>query len=377
VPLPVALPQPAPEHILALGAELKSTVCFVRGQNAFLSQHIGDLKNPEACDFFRQVVTDLSVLLDTQARVIAHDHHPAYFSTRFARKLRGVQRIAVQHHHAHLASCLAEHGRSGPALGIICDGVGFGEDGTAWGGELLVGDARSYRRVGHLRSIGLPGGDAAAREPWRMALAYLVQAFGDDLSQLDLPVLGVRPKKDMEVVVEMIRRGVNCPATTSLGRLFDAASALASVALENTYEGQAPMEFEGIAEEGERGAYPYELQADEGMLTIDASPLIRALAGDVSVGVQAEVVSARFHNAVSAFLAEAGARLAKEAGVGLVVLSGGCFQNQRLTEGVTSALEARGFEVLTHSLVPANDGGIALGQAWVAANRLAGERQGG
>jgi len=210
-----------------------------------------------------------------------------------------------------------------------------------------------------------------------MALAYLVQAFGDDLWRLDLPVLRVRPKKDMRVVLEMIRRGVNCPATTSLGRLFDAASALASVAFENSYEGQAPVEFEGIAAEGEGGAYPYELKAEADMLTVDAAPLIRALAGDVSVGVQPEVVSARFHNSVAGCLAEAGAQLAKEASVGLVVLSGGCFQNQRLTEAVTAALEARDFEVLTHSLVPANDGGIALGQAWVAANRLAGEGHGG
>jgi len=372
VPLPVALPEPTSEHILAVGAELKSTVCFVRGQNAFLSQHIGDLKNLEAYDFFRQVVTDLGLLLDVRPKVVAHDLHPAYFSTRFARKLPGVQRAPVQHHHAHLASCLAEHGRSGPALGIICDGVGFGEDGTAWGGELLVGDACSYHRVGHLRAIGLPGGDAAAREPWRMALAYLAQAFGDDLWRLDLPVLGARRKKEMAVVVEMIRRGVNCPPTTSLGRLFDAASALAGVAFENTYEGQAPMEFEGIAQEGENDVYPYELQAEAHMLTIDPAPLIRALVADVTSGIPPEVVSARFHNGVAAFLAEAGARLAGEAGVGLVVLSGGCFQNQRLTEGLTAALEAQGFEVLTHSLVPANDGGIALGQAWVVANRFAG-----
>jgi hydrogenase maturation protein HypF len=211
-----------------------------------------------------------------------------------------------------------------------------------------------------------------------MALAYLVQAFGDDLGDLDLPVLRVRPKREMEVVLEMIRREVNCPATTSLGRLFDAASALAHVALRNTYEGQAPLEFEGIAQEGAcppgagRDAYPYQLQAEAGMLVIDPAPLIRALVADVLAGVPAEVVSARFHNTVVAFLTEAGARVATEAGVGLVALSGGCFQNQLLTEGLAAILETRGFEVLTHSLVPANDGGIALGQAWVAANRLAG-----
>ncbi len=371
VPLPVALPEPSPEHVLALGAELKSTVCFLKERNAFLSQHIGDLKNLEANDFFTEVLSELGQLLDISPTVVAHDLHPAYFSTRFAKKMTRVRLTPVQHHHAHLASCLAEHGRTGPALGIICDGVGYGEDGTAWGGELLIGDACQYRRVGHLRAIGLPGGDAAAKEPWRMALAYLMRAVGEEFRSLDLPLFGAVPEREMQVVVQMIERGVHCPSTTGLGRLFDAASALAGVALRNSYEGQAPMEFEGVAEDAETEAYPYEVRHLDGMLTIDPDLLIRALLADVTQGAPVGVVSARFHNAVVAFLAEAGSRLARQAGLGTVVLSGGCFQNQRLVEGLSSALETEGFEVLTHSLVPANDGGIALGQAWVAASRLA------
>jgi len=370
-PLPVALPGPSPEHVLAVGGELKTAVCFLKGRNAFLSQHLGDLKSVEANDFFTEVVSQLGPLLDVTPTVVAHDLHPAYFSTRFARKMQDVRLVGVQHHHAHLASCLAEHGRSGPALGIICDGVGYGEDGTAWGGELLIGDSCGSRRVGHLRAIGLPGGDAAAREPWRMALAYLVRAFGRDFRTLSLPLFQAVPERKVRVVVQMIERGVNCPPTTSLGRLFDAASALAGVALRNSYEGQAPMEFEGIAQEGETGIYPYAIGQENGMLVVDPDPLIRTLVEEVSSGVSAGVVSARFHNAVVAFLAEAGGRVARDAGLGTVVLSGGCFQNQRLVEGVASALEGEGLEVLTHSLVPANDGGIALGQALVAASRLA------
>ena len=209
-----------------------------------------------------------------------------------------------------------------------------------------------------------------------MALAYLVRAVGEEFRSLDLPLLGAVPEREMKVVLHMIERNVNCPPSAGMGRLFDAASALAGVALRNSYEGQAPMEFEGVGEMAETGTYPYQLLQEDGMLVIDPDPLVCALVADVTQGAPAGVVSARFHNAVAAFLADAGSRLARQAGLGTVVLSGGCFQNQRLVEGLSSALAAEGFQVLTHSLVPANDGGIALGQAWVAASRLADEKNG-
>jgi len=370
VPLPVPLPRPAPKHIMALGAELKSTVCFVKGQNAFLSQHVGDLKTVEANDSFTEVVAELGGLLDVHPTVVAHDLHPAYFSTRHARRLPGVRLVGVQHHHAHLAGVLAEHGRTGTVLGLLADGVGYGDDGTAWGCEFLLGDARAYRRLGHLRVIGLPGGDAAAREPWRMALAYLVRAFGEDWRSRELPLFEQVPAKKLEVVAQMVERGVNAPPTSSLGRLFDAASALAGVAMRNSYEGQAPMEFEGVAAPDEAGVYPFELLNENGMLVVDADPLVRALVADVTAGEPVDVVSARFHNSVISFLAAAAGELARRQGQGTVVLSGGCFQNRLLIEGVTGMLESEGLEVLSPSLVPANDGGIALGQAWVAAARL-------
>jgi hydrogenase maturation protein HypF len=364
VPRGVFLPKGQPS-VLAVGAELKNAVCLTQDNRAYLSQHVGDLKNAEACASFERTVGHLREILEVRPKVVAHDLHPDYHSTRFAEGIKGVRRVAVQHHHAHLASCLAEHGIEEEAIGVIFDGIGYGDDGKIWGGEFLVGDFSGYRRVGHFAYVPMPGGDAATREPWRMALSYLFQAYGRDLPKL--PSVAAIPERERRVLLQMIEKGINAPLTSSCGRLFDAVAALVGIRDRVGYEGQAALELEmAIEGEGEEGFYPYDIDhAEEGYVSQPAVT-VRAIVDDLLGGATAAAVSARFHNTLSCLVAETCALLRADTGLSRVALSGGVFQNRYLTEKTVALLKGARFEVLTHSLVPPNDGGLALGQAVIA-----------
>lgn len=367
VPRAVLLPVSSPA-ILALGGELKNTLCLTRNERAYLSQHLGDLGNLESCAAHVAMTQHLQSLLELHPSVVAHDLHPDYQTTRFAESLPGVQRIAVQHHHAHLASCLAENGQCGPALGVIFDGLGYGADGTLWGGEFLLGDLRAFRRVGYFTPTPLPGGDLATREPWRMALAYLQQAYGRDYPRL--PFLQEIAPRDEELLVTMIEKGINAPLSSSCGRLFDAVAALVGLRNRISYEGQAAIELEMVAASGDYPPYSFALDSVAAAIVFDPRAMIRAIVADLVAGIPTAQISARFHATLVAVVGTICVRERAATGISTIALSGGVFQNRLLTEAVIADLERDDFTVLTHSLVPPNDGGLSLGQAAVAAARL-------
>jgi hydrogenase maturation protein HypF len=359
VPDSVALPVPAARPILAYGAELKSTFCVAKGRRAWLSHHIGDLENWETLRSFREGVKHFERLFAVEPEVAAHDLHPDYLSTKEALEREDVEHVGVQHHHAHLAACLAEHGERGPAVGAIFDGTGYGPDRTVWGGELLVGGLDGFERAGCLWPVRMPGGARAIREPWRMACAWLTAATdGEPALPRTIPV---EPSR-WEAVADLARSGLASPVTTSMGRLFDAVSALCGVRAAVNYEGQAAAELEGVADRSERGAYPLPLVEGDGLL-LDARETVLAVTRDSDPAL----VSARFHNAVAAAAAEACARVAGAHGLDTVVLSGGVFQNRLLLERTAAGLERDGLRVLVPRRLPPNDGGISYGQAAVAA----------
>jgi hydrogenase maturation protein HypF len=359
-PLPILLGgDVAP--ILAVGSHLKNTVSLSVGRQVFISQHIGDLETSEALAAFERVVEDFLRLYEVVPAAIAHDLHPNYASTLWARE-RGEPLIPVQHHHAHLAACLAENQAEGPALGIIWDGAGYGSDGCIWGGEFLLGDATGYQRVAHLRPFRLPGADAAVHEPRRVALALLYELYGEQAFEMDLPPVRTTRPADRPILAQMLARGLNAPLTTSMGRLFDGLASLIGLNQTVSFEGQAAMRLEYAADEGERGAYPLSFKAD----VLDWGDAAQAALADHRRGVAAATISARFHNGLVAAILE----IARACGQPQVALSGGCFQNRLLTERASAALRAAGFDVLLHRQTPPNDGCVSLGQVAVAAARL-------
>ncbi len=364
-PEPLALPWDTPRPVLACGAELKSTFCLLQGRHAFVSHHIGDLENYETFRSYTEGIAHFRRLFDVDPVVVAHDRHPEYLSTKYATDLDGVELVAVQHHHAHIASCLADNGRDGPVLGVALDGLGLGNDGTLWGGELLLADLVGFTRLAHLESVPMPGGAAAIRQPWRMAAAYLRLAYGDELpAGLDV----VRRNADRWAPVSALCG--SALTTSSAGRLFDAVSALVGVRDVVHYEGQAAVELEQRVDRSERGEYPARVEGG----VLRSGDLVRAVADDVLAGVAPELVSARFHNGLAAALVRLVEEARETTGVSTAALSGGVFQNVVLLSRVTDMLTAGGFDVLVHSRVPPNDGGISLGQAAVAAAR---DRAGG
>jgi hydrogenase maturation protein HypF len=370
VPDAIALPVGGTGHVLAVGAELKSTFCVAKGDRAWVSHHIGDLRNDETLVSFTEGIAHFERLFAVRPAAVAHDLHPDYLSTAYALERDGVEHVAVQHHHAHLAACLAEHGETGPAIGAIFDGTGYGTDGTIWGGELLYGDLQGFERLGHLWPVRLPGGDAAVRAPWRMARAWLDAALGGE------PAVPAALARDVDEtawrqVGSLVRSGFAAPATTSAGRLCDAVAALCGVRPVVSYEGQAAIELEALCDPAERGAHPLPALERDGMLVLDARETVQAVVDDLAAGASPPVVAARFHTGVAAGTAAACAALAEAHGGLPVVLSGGVFQNRRLLEGTAAALVARGLRVLVPERLPPNDGGIAYGQAAVAAARAA------
>jgi hydrogenase maturation protein HypF len=359
--------------ILGVGAHMKTAVAFSIGRQVFVSQHVGDLETPEALEAFTRVIADFERLYGAAPAAVAHDLHPGYASTVFANKLakeRGIPAIAVQHHHAHLAACLAENEVDGPALGVCWDGTGYGTDGTVWGGEFLLGDAEDCERVAHVRPFRLPGGEAAVREPRRTALALLLESRGPSvLSREDLESVRAFTPADRDVLAQMLARGVNAPVTTSAGRLFDAVASLLGLVQRSAFEGQAAMAVEAaaLAAPADAGAYPFPLvERDGAPALLDWAPLVEALLEDRVRGVDRGVMAARFHMA----LADGISAVARHAGSSRVALTGGCFQNKLLTERAVQRLQEDGIEVLLHGAVPPNDGGIGVGQVCVAAARL-------
>ncbi|GAA5106871.1 carbamoyltransferase HypF [Haloechinothrix salitolerans] len=365
VPEAVPLEFDVGRHILACGAELKNTFCVAKGRHAFLSHHIGDLENFETLRSFTQGIEHFRALFDVQPDVVAYDLHPEYLSTKYALDLSDVELVGVQHHHAHIASCLADNRERGPVLGVAFDGTGYGTDGTIWGGEFLLADLTSFRRLGLIDSVPMPGGAKAIKQPWRMAAAYLDRAYGDDV-----PDLGVvtRNAADWRAVRSMARSGVNAPSTSSAGRLFDAVAAVLGIRDAINYEGQAAIELEQVASPSERGAYEAAVMGDD-PLRVSGVDLVRACVADLRAGVVPAVVAARFHNGVADVIARVCDRLRTSTGIGTVALSGGVFQNLLLLGATVDALEQRDFRVLIHSRVPTNDGGISLGQAVIAAHQ--------
>ncbi len=369
VPDALRLPVPAARPILAVGAELKSTFCVARGARAWVSHHIGDLANVETLGSFEEGIADFQRLFDVTPEVVAHDLHPDLLSTSAALARDGVELLGVQHHHAHLAACLAEHGSAQRAVGAIYDGVGLGTDGTAWGGELLVGDLRAFERVGALLPVALPGGDRAAREPWRMACAWLVAAGASE--EVPPALAGHVDGAKWDAVRRLCVSGFRAPPTTSMGRLFDAVAALCGLHPVATHEGQAAIALEAAHDSAERGAYELPIVDGETTWTLDARPTVLAVAADVAARVPVGIVAARFHAGVASATAGACERAARDAGVSAAVLSGGVFQNRRLLEAAAAELERRGLEVLVPRRVPPNDGGISFGQAAIAAATIA------
>jgi hydrogenase maturation protein HypF len=397
VPEPIRVRQRFPQPVLACGAELKNTFCLAKGDHAFVSHHIGDLENAETLRAFTDGIEHFKRLFDIEPRLVAHDLHPDYLSTKYAvdladrdvaagdvaagdvaagdvaagdvaaGDLAGVELVGVQHHHAHVASCLADNGEDGPVIGVAFDGTGYGADGTIWGGEFLITDLASFERAGCLAPVPMPGGAAAIREPWRMAAAYLAVSYPEGVPA----GLAVRDRNELRwaAVTTMAARGVNAPLTSSAGRLFDAVAALLGVRDAINYEGQAAIELEQITDTRERGSYPVTVTSHASELRVAGADLVRAAAEDLASGTPVPIIAARFHNGVAAAIVSVCVRLREETGLRVVALSGGVFQNLLLTSHVASCLADDGFRVLTHSRVPCNDGGISLGQAVVAAAR--------
>ena len=363
-PHPVTLSFPVAE-ILACGAELKNTFCLTKQHHAFLSQHIGDLENYETLVFYRETLDRMQQLFRIAPAAVAYDLHPQYLSTKLALEMTDVQQIGVQHHHAHIASCMAENGITDKVIGVAFDGTGFGTDGKIWGGEFLVADFPGFERRAHFRYIPLAGGDRAVREPWRLGLSYLLDTFGAQLDSLDLPLLGRIAPKKIATVRSMIERRINTVETSACGRLFDAVASIVGVRDEVNFEAQAAIELEAGALRGVESSYPFEISSGDPW-QIDVRPMIENIVRDVLAAKPTGWISAAFHNTVAAIIVEVCLRLRAADRINRVCLSGGTFQNVYLAERALASLRAQGFEVFLHSKVPPNDGGISLGQAVIA-----------
>jgi hydrogenase maturation protein HypF len=360
-------------RILACGPELKNTFCLTRDHYAFVSQHIGDMENQETLEHFEETVEIYERLFRTRPAVVACDLHPDYLASRYGRDRARQERLPlvfVQHHHAHIASCLADNDwdpGAGPVLGVAFDGTGYGTDGSVWGGEFLIADYRGFKRYAHLEHLALPGGEAAIRRPYRTALGWLHAALGEIP---DLPFLGSVSGEESGLVCRMVDRGLNTPLASSCGRLFDAVSALLNVCVHSTYEGHAAVELEMIAGDSARAeagaGYPFVVDRRGGVFVLGLAPLLKGVVADLRAGRPCSEISALFHTTVARMAVQMCERMREETSLDVVALSGGCFQNSLLLRLTLDGLQEKGFRVLKHRRVPCNDGGVSLGQAVVA-----------
>ncbi len=368
-PEPLALQYTFTQPILAYGGHLKNTFCLARGNQAFVSHHIGDLENIETLQSFREGIAHYQRLFDIVPAAIAYDLHPGYLATQEAQAAAIPLKIGVQHHHAHIASVIVEHGLIGPVIGIAADGTGYGLDGAIWGCEILIADLADFERAGHLAYIPLPGGDQAIRQPWRVAATYLAQVYGPTFLDLGIPFTQNLDTTRWGVLAQMIARNLNSPPTSSLGRLFDAIAALIGLRSDVLYEGQAAIELEVLATQDAR-PYPFRL-TDGAPFQIEVGPMIEAIVADLRSTSDRASIAGRFHATIAAFLVAACQKVRAASGIERVALSGGVFQNRLLLESLFNLLTQDGFRVYAQRRVPTNDGGLSLGQAAVASERIA------
>jgi hydrogenase maturation protein HypF len=370
VPVPVFL-RDDQASVLAVGGELKNTICLTKGKNAFLSQHVGDLENVESYSFFHEAIEHLERILEIRPEIIAYDLHPDYFSTKWALRQSGAKLVGVQHHHAHIASCMAENHLEGRVIGFALDGTGYGADGNIWGGEVLIASYEDFERAAHFEYVPLPGGAAAIREPWRMAVSYLAHHFGREFLKLDIPFVHQLNQVKVDLLLRMMEQGVNSPLTSSCGRLFDAVAALVGIRQEVNYEAQAAIELEmAMTSSDEDTAYPMKFVPESDCWIVSTRPLFEALLDDLGRNIPVAAISRRFHNGLVAGFVELATLLRKKTDLHRVCLSGGTFHNVYLSERLEARLSEAGFEVFTQKEVPAGDGGLSLGQAIVAAAKL-------
>jgi len=374
-PYPITLPFKS-KQVLGCGAEMKNTFCLTRDNYAFLSQHIGDMENTETLEHFGNTISLYKRLFRIEPEIVAYDLHPDYLSTKYAQELSksGSKLIPVQHHHAHIASCMADNGLQSPIIGVTLDGTGMGADRYIWGGEFLVADYKGFSRLGHLEYLPLPGGDAAIKRPYRTAIGYILSLSGENALRR-LAFMEQVSKVEVEIIKRQIERRLNSPLTSSMGRLFDAVSALIGIRSKIDYEGQAAVELEMAAykacpehSEGtnDNESYPYSITKDRGMRIIKLGELFQAILEDLKQGSSKARISVKFHNTVAQMTKEMCQLIASETGINQVALSGGVFQNRLLLKKTVTLLESNGFQVFTHKQVPCNDGGISLGQAVIA-----------
>jgi len=379
-PYPIRLPFET-RQVLGCGAEDKNTFCLTKDNYAFVSQHIGDMENMETLEHFDSTISLYKRLFHIQPEIVAHDLHPDYLATKYARELgeSGMKLVPVQHHHAHIASCMADNGLESPVIGVAFDGTGMGADGNIWGGEFLVADYHNFHRVGHLEYLPLPGGAAAIKRPYRTAIGYILTLLGENALNHGLPVMKEADDMEIEIIKRQIERKINSPLTSSMGRLFDAISALVGIRGEIDYEGQAAVELEMTAHSsvitGELGetisfnnnvSYPYRIVGDKEIKIVCLRELLSAVIEDLHQGISKGRIAVKFHNTVAQMINEMCHLIADETGISQVALSGGVFQNRLLLRKAVSLLESSGFQVFTHRQVPCNDGGISLGQAVIA-----------
>ncbi len=376
VHVPIFLPEKMKSlpPALGVGAELKNTICMTKDNNAFVSQHIGDLENLETYQFFELTISHLRRILEIEPRVIGYDLHPDYLSTKYVKEHSGLPVVSIQHHHAHIVSCMVENGLDGPVIGLALDGTGLGTDGNIWGGEFLLADLVSFRRIAHLDYIPLPGGDMAAKHPWRMGLIYLYKTYQEEMFQLPIPFVQRLDKNLSRLLIEMAQKGLNSPLTSSCGRLFDAVSAILCIRGHIAYEGQAAIELEMCQVGQDDMVYPFSIQTQGETWIMDSRDIIKAIVNDIMRGETKGRISKRFHNTMIRMFAVMTSKISKVTGIRQIVLSGGVFQNATLLSGLTKALVGMGFKVYSHSLVPTNDGGLSLGQAICAGMKYSGQK---
>ncbi|MCD4745012.1 MAG: carbamoyltransferase HypF [Bacteroidales bacterium] len=351
------------DGILATGAELVNCFCIGKGKQAILSQHIGDLKNIETLEFYTETIEQFKKLFRVKPTLIACDKHPDYLSTKYANDLE-LPKIQIQHHHAHIASCMTEHGLDEKVIGVAFDGIGLGDDNKIWGGEFFVCDLKDYKRITHFDYIPMPGGDKATKNPWRMAVSFLYKFFGKDFLNFNLPFLKNINKKDIDLLLYAIDKNINCPLTSSAGRLFDAVAALTNICTFSTFHAEAPMRLESVMDDNCNKYYDFEI-----IKTIKFDKTFKGIIDDIKSGTSVSVISAKFHNTIINIIFAVVSEIRKDKKIDKVVLSGGSFQNRYILEKIENLLIDNGFNIYSQRSIPANDGGIALGQLAIAAKR--------
>lgn len=370
VPLPLKVDLNFRKHILASGAQLKNTFCLARDNFAFLSTHIGDLENFETLDFYLKEIERFKKLCSVKPEIIAHDLHPEYLSTKYALSFPNVKKIPIQHHHAHIVSCMAENKISQKVIGVAFDGTGYGEDKTIWGGEFLLADLKEYQRVAHFKYISMPGGEMAIKNPWRMALSYLYACYGENFLNLYLEFVKKLDWNKWEIIKKMLDQKINLFPTSSVGRLFDGVSVLLNWREVTNYEGQPAIELETLADENIKGKYLFEITKEKDIFIIHPELVIKGVVQDLMKKEKKSQTAAKFHNTMVQIINEVCLTLRKEHDLNFVCLSGGVFQNMFLLDKTHELLTKSKFKVYTHHKVPPNDGGISLGQAVIANHRI-------